>query len=114
MPEHSVRTLANRLALALRAVHGAGLIHRDLKPSNVLITVDGPRVIDSGIARAMDSLTGDSPHTRTGMLIGSPASCRRSRCAASNSPRRPTCSARARSSSTPRPVACSSARRTPV
>jgi MFS family permease len=72
LPADSVRVLANRLALALRAVHGAGLIHRDLKPSNVLVTVDGPRVIDFGIARAMDGLTGDSLHTRTGMLIGSP------------------------------------------
>ncbi|WP_426404439.1 bifunctional serine/threonine protein kinase/MFS transporter [Streptomyces sp. R-07] len=72
LPEHSVRVLANRLALALRVVHEAGLIHRDLKPSNVLVTVDGPRVIDFGIARAMDSLAGDSLHTRTGMLIGSP------------------------------------------
>lgn len=72
LPEHSVRTLANRLAAALQSVHGAGLIHRDLKPSNVLVTVDGPRVIDFGIARAMDSLAGDSLHTRTGMLIGSP------------------------------------------
>ncbi|MEW9336182.1 MDR family MFS transporter [Streptomyces tanashiensis] len=72
LPEHSVRTLANRLAVALGSVHGAGLIHRDLKPSNVLVTVDGPRVIDFGIARAMDGLGGDSLHTRTGMLIGSP------------------------------------------
>ncbi|WP_377273093.1 MDR family MFS transporter [Peterkaempfera sp. SMS 1(5)a] len=72
LPEYSVRVLANRLALALQAVHGAGLIHRDLKPSNVLITVDGPRVIDFGIARAMDTLAGDSLHTHTGMLIGSP------------------------------------------
>ncbi|MFF3214969.1 bifunctional serine/threonine protein kinase/MFS transporter [Streptomyces sp. NPDC002886] len=71
LPEHSVRTLANRLALALGAVHEAGLIHRDLKPSNVLVTVDGPRVIDFGIARAMDSLAGDSLLTHTGMLIGS-------------------------------------------
>ncbi|MFE1546196.1 bifunctional serine/threonine protein kinase/MFS transporter [Streptomyces sp. NPDC058718] len=72
LPEHAVRTLAHRLAVALQSVHGAGLIHRDLKPSNVLVTVDGPRVIDFGIARAMDSLAGDSLHTRTGMLIGSP------------------------------------------
>ncbi len=48
------------------------MIHCDLKPSNVLVTVDGPRVIDFGIARAMDGLAGDSLHTRTGMLIGSP------------------------------------------
>ncbi|MFF9473437.1 serine/threonine-protein kinase [Streptomyces roseolus] len=72
LPEQSVRVLANRLALALQAIHGAGLVHRDLKPSNVLVTVDGPRVIDFGIARALDSISGDSLRTRTGMVIGSP------------------------------------------
>ncbi|MFF8380659.1 protein kinase [Streptomyces sp. NPDC015661] len=72
LPEQSVRVLANRLALALQAIHGAGLVHRDLKPSNVLVTVDGPRVIDFGIARALDSVSGDSLQTRTGMVIGSP------------------------------------------
>lgn len=72
LPEHSVRVLANRLAHALEAIHGAGLIHRDLKPSNVLVTVDGPRVIDFGIARALETVTGDDLRTRTGMVIGSP------------------------------------------
>ncbi|MEX0171447.1 serine/threonine-protein kinase [Streptomyces sp. LMG1-1-1.1] len=72
LPEQSVRVLANRLALALQAIHEAGLVHRDLKPSNVLVTVDGPRVIDFGIARALDSISGDSLQTRTGMVIGSP------------------------------------------
>lgn len=72
LPEHSVRVLAHRLALALQAVHGAGLIHRDLKPSNVLVTFDGPRVIDFGIARAFDNVGENSLLTRTGMLIGSP------------------------------------------
>ncbi|ATL28683.1 serine/threonine-protein kinase [Streptomyces formicae] len=72
LPEHSVRVLANRLAQALGAIHGAGLIHRDLKPSNVLVTVDGPRVIDFGIARALETVTGDGLRTRTGMVVGSP------------------------------------------
>ncbi|MFD4997714.1 protein kinase domain-containing protein [Streptomyces buecherae] len=71
LPENSVRALARGLALALRDIHGAGLIHRDLKPSNVLITIDGPRVIDFGIARALDSV-GDTGLTMTGAVVGSP------------------------------------------
>ncbi|WP_037605310.1 protein kinase domain-containing protein [Streptacidiphilus rugosus] len=68
LPEHSVRALGAVLAEALRSIHGAGLIHRDLKPSNVLLAADGPRVIDFGIARALDGgeLTG------TGVVVGSP------------------------------------------
>lgn len=71
LPEHSVRALTNGLAHALRAIHGAALVHRDLKPSNVLLTVDGPRVIDFGIARALDGMA-DGIKTRTGAVIGSP------------------------------------------
>ncbi|WP_424920635.1 serine/threonine-protein kinase, partial [Streptomyces sp. wa13] len=72
LPERSVRILAHRLAQALTAVHTAGLIHRDLKPANVLVTIDGPRVIDFGIARALDAVTADGKLTRTGAVIGSP------------------------------------------
>ena len=43
-------------------------MHRDLKPSNVLLAEDGPRLIDFGISRAVDS----SALTRTGMVMGSP------------------------------------------
>ncbi|MEV4004388.1 serine/threonine-protein kinase [Actinomadura sp. NPDC049753] len=54
-PPVSVLALGAGLAEALEAVHGAGVVHRDLKPSNVLLAADGPRVIDFGIARAVDA-----------------------------------------------------------
>ncbi|MEV7420287.1 protein kinase [Streptomyces sp. NPDC089919] len=72
LPGRSVRILAAGLAHALRDVHAAGLVHRDLKPSNVLVTLDGPRVIDFGIARALDEDEHGKGWTRTGELIGSP------------------------------------------
>ncbi|GAA1945915.1 protein kinase domain-containing protein [Kitasatospora viridis] len=68
LPVGAVRALGAGLAEALAAVHRAGLVHRDLKPSNVLLAADGPRLIDFGIARALEGggLTG------TGIVVGSP------------------------------------------
>ncbi|WP_327189854.1 serine/threonine-protein kinase [Streptomyces xinghaiensis] len=71
LPERSVRILAASLAAALEDIHAAGLVHRDLKPSNVLVTIDGPRVIDFGITRALETVT-DGGLTRTGAMVGSP------------------------------------------
>ncbi|MFD7872809.1 protein kinase, partial [Streptomyces sp. NPDC059766] len=71
LPERSVRVLAAGLAQALGDIHAAGIVHRDLKPSNVLVTIDGPRVIDFGIARALETPT-ENGLTRTGSLVGSP------------------------------------------
>ncbi|MFI1223246.1 MULTISPECIES: protein kinase domain-containing protein [unclassified Streptomyces] len=71
LPVDSVNVLAEGLLRALRGIHAAGIVHRDLKPSNVLLTVDGPRVIDFGIARALQ-VSVESLLTSTGMVIGSP------------------------------------------
>lgn len=60
--------LAEGLRSALAAVHGAGVVHRDLKPANVLVTDDGPVLIDFGIAQA----AGDAPLTSDGLVIGTP------------------------------------------
>ncbi len=59
--------LATGLAEALTAIHAAGIVHRDLKPSNVLLTPGGPKVIDFGIAQALDTTS----LTKTGITLGS-------------------------------------------
>ncbi|MFJ2093631.1 bifunctional serine/threonine-protein kinase/ABC transporter substrate-binding protein [Streptomyces sp. NPDC087901] len=68
LPARSVRVLGRLLARALTAVHTAGLVHRDVKPGNVLLTVDGPRLIDFGIARAADA----TALTATDLVVGTP------------------------------------------
>ncbi|MCQ4213215.1 protein kinase domain-containing protein [Streptomyces longispororuber] len=63
-----LRDLAVGLAEALRDIHRAGLVHRDLKPANIVLSPDGPRVIDFGISRAADN----QALTMTGRVMGTP------------------------------------------
>ena len=60
---------------AIQHAHHKGIIHRDIKPSNVLVTVyDGqplPKVIDFGIAKAIEGLRPEIPDaTRAGGMLG--------------------------------------------
>jgi outer membrane protein assembly factor BamB len=68
LSQRELRALGLGLTEALRDIQRAGLVHRDLKPRNVLMTEDGPRVIDFGISRASDHQS----LTTTGRMIGTP------------------------------------------
>jgi serine/threonine protein kinase len=69
LPAKALRVLAAGLAEGLDAIHNCALVHRDLKPGNVILAADGPRVIDFGIARALEATS----QTATGVISGTPA-----------------------------------------
>lgn len=67
LPAGLVHGLAVGIAEALAQIHAAGVVHRDLKPANIVVSPEGPRVLDFGIARALDQ----TALTRTGSVLGS-------------------------------------------
>ncbi|WP_406213720.1 serine/threonine-protein kinase [Streptomyces decoyicus] len=71
LDEAEVRRLGTGLAEAIGSFHRGGLVHRDLKPSNVLLVDDGPRVIDFGISKALET-TGGTDLTKAGTVLGTP------------------------------------------
>ena len=70
MSPGDLHSVAIGVAAALTAIHRAGVIHRDLKPTNVLLSLGLPKVIDFGIARALEVT---SQHTRTDQVVGTVA-----------------------------------------
>ncbi|WP_437937152.1 serine/threonine-protein kinase [Sorangium sp. So ce341] len=73
MPPGEVLALADQVLETLAIAHARGVVHRDLKPENIHLGIDGRvRMLDFGIARVVDGLTGlpEKTATKTGMIMG--------------------------------------------
>jgi serine/threonine protein kinase/tetratricopeptide (TPR) repeat protein len=71
-PDDAVTTTLGILS-ALGALHARHIVHRDLKPSNVFLTDGGVKLLDFGLARSRQAMTGaEQTLTQTGMVVGTP------------------------------------------
>jgi serine/threonine protein kinase len=74
LPMPQALALARQIADALEAAHDQGIIHRDLKPANVKVRPDGTvKVLDFGLAKAMETGSGVHADLITSPTITSPA-----------------------------------------
>ena len=69
MSEQAWAKFASGLLEGIVQVHAAGVVHRDLKSTNIVMSANGPKLIDFGIAQSLD----DTPFTRTGLTVGTPS-----------------------------------------